>query len=250
MARQDSPRPSPPSPAYLVLAVAMSATCFTGFWFTYFGPMLAGEYPSVSPSVHLHGWSFFLWYLLLPVQSLLVRSRRLALHRTLGGASLGLAAVMIATGLLVVTVQIHRAAGPGGSPFWAMFGPGVLSTLVVFAVFYVLAIRYRRTPVLHRRYMIVASAGGLGAATFRIMGQVSGGARWAVPAGIMVTALFILAGMARDWIREGRVHSAYARGLAFMLVVCGGSLAVSFLGIAGPINAVAGAIGSLLEPLY
>lgn len=228
----------------------MAATCFTGFSFTYFGPMLAGEYPSVSPSVHLHGWSFFLWYLLLPVQSLLVRSRRLALHRTLGGASLGLATVMIATGLIVATVQIHRAEGPDGSPFWSLFGPGVLSTLLVFAVFYGLAIRHRRTPVLHRRYMIVASAGGLGAATFRIIGEIFPGASWAVPAGLLATTLFVIAGMARDTMREGRPHPAYVRGLAFMVVVSGGSLAVSYLGIAGPINAVAGALGSVLEALY
>ena len=27
--------------------------------------MIAGEYPKVSPTVHLHGWTFFAWYLLL-----------------------------------------------------------------------------------------------------------------------------------------------------------------------------------------
>jgi hypothetical protein len=32
---------------------------------TYFGPLFRGAYPEVSPLAHVHGWSFFGWYLLL-----------------------------------------------------------------------------------------------------------------------------------------------------------------------------------------
>lgn len=228
----------------------MTATCFTGFAFTYFGPLLAGTYSPVPPTVHLHGWSFFLWYLLLPAQALLVRFRRLALHRGLGLASVGLAMVMVASGLVVASVQIHRASGPQGSPFWSLFGLGILSTLVVFAVFYGLAIRHRRKPALHRRFMILAGAGGLGAAAFRILGAAFGGGTWTVPGGILVTALFVVAAMIHDRRSEGRVHPAYAWGLGGMLGLSGGALLLPVLGLAGPLNRMVGALGRVLEALY
>jgi hypothetical protein len=53
----------------------MSVTAFWGFSYTYFTPVLAGAYPKVSPAVHVHGWSFFLWFLLL-----LVRHPRLRVY--------------------------------------------------------------------------------------------------------------------------------------------------------------------------
>lgn len=54
---------------YLWIAVAMSVTAFAGFSFTYFEPLFRGEYPRVSPLVHVHGWTFFAWYLLLPAHA-------------------------------------------------------------------------------------------------------------------------------------------------------------------------------------
>jgi hypothetical protein len=52
---------------YLWLCLSTSGIAFFGSSFTYFRPMVAGAYPDVSPVVHLHGWTFFLWYLLLPL---------------------------------------------------------------------------------------------------------------------------------------------------------------------------------------
>ncbi len=40
---------------YVALTLAISATAFIGFTFTYFSPMAAGTYPSVSPAIHIHG---------------------------------------------------------------------------------------------------------------------------------------------------------------------------------------------------
>jgi hypothetical protein len=60
------------SSIYLGLALGMSVTAYWGFAYTYFTAVLAGTYPEVSPAVHVHGWSFFLWFLLLPFQALLI----------------------------------------------------------------------------------------------------------------------------------------------------------------------------------
>lgn len=54
---------------YPALAILISATGFAGFSFTYFGPIIGGSYPAAEFPLHLHGWSFFLWYLLFPLQA-------------------------------------------------------------------------------------------------------------------------------------------------------------------------------------
>jgi hypothetical protein len=204
---------------FVLMALAITATVFLGFWFSYFGPLAAGTYPVTSPVVHLHGWSFFAWYLLLPLQAALIRVRRVRLHRTLGSLSLALALVMFVTGLIVVGVQMQRALSSAGPSFWSAFGPMIFATLVLFAGFYLAAIVLRRQGAYHKRLIVVAGAAGMGAAAFRILGVVFGPVMWIAPAGILMTNLFIVAGMALDLLREGRVHRAYLIGLLVCLGV-------------------------------
>lgn len=85
-----------------------------GCSFTYFGPMLAGDFPNTSPIVHLHGWTFFAWYLLLPFQAGLIAASRLRRHRAIGYGSIALAIGMTVTGLVVIGVQMKLAQQPGG----------------------------------------------------------------------------------------------------------------------------------------
>lgn len=73
--------------------------------------------------VNLHGWAFFLWYGLLPLQAGLISFRRVSVHRVLGKASALLALAMVLTGLVVVGTQMELARQPGGSPFWQFLGP-------------------------------------------------------------------------------------------------------------------------------
>jgi hypothetical protein len=72
---------------YLWIAIAMSVTAFLGFSFTYFRPLYRGEFRHLSKTVHVHGWSFFAWYLLLPAQAALIRARQVKVHRALGISS-------------------------------------------------------------------------------------------------------------------------------------------------------------------
>lgn len=220
-------RPALRDPTYLRLALLMSAMVALGFGYTYFLPMLTGVHQPVSVAVHVHGWSFFLWYALLPVQAWLVLQRRMDLHRTLGGASLALAIVMVATGLLVVGVRVDRAIAGEGSDFWIAFGPAVFSTLLLFAAFYGGALWMRRQPGWHRRLMILASAGGLGAATFRVLMIAFGPQAWIAPVGILLPNLVVLAAMWHDHRTEGRVHPVYRWGLVNSLLLEGFSIAAA-----------------------
>jgi len=199
--------------------VALSATAYAGFWFTYVGPSLLGAYPSVAGAVHLHGWSFFAWYLLLPLQAGLIHSRRVRVHRGLGWCSLGLAAIMTASGTLVLGVQM-AAAGRSPTPtYWSTFGPMIFATLALFIGFYTAAIVRRGDRAAHKRLMLVAGAAGVGAAGFRLMLALFGPVEWATPAGILATNLFIVGGIVHDSRRESRVHPAYWWGLAACVVI-------------------------------
>ena len=236
--------------AFVLLTLAISATVFLGFWFTYFGPVFAGAYPEGSPLVHLHGWSFFSWYLLLPFQAALVRTRRLRLHRTLGYISLALATVMFVTGLTVLSVQVRQALASGGFSFWLAAGPGILATLLLFAGFYTAGLMLRHRAAYHKRLIIVASTAGMGAAVFRILMVTFGQVTWVFPASIVLTNVFIIAGMLFDLVREGRVHRAYLIGLPTCLVV---ELAAYFLTPTPVGSAIAqslGWFGGILGFLY
>jgi hypothetical protein len=181
--------------------------------------MLSGQYPPVSPTVHVHGWSFFAWYLLLPLQATLIQTRNIALHRTLGMASIGLASLMVLTGMVVIGTQVNRSLAPDGNPFWFEFGPGIFSTLVLFVGFYAAAILRRRQREYHKRFIVLASAGGLGAAAFRVLLPLFGFTPWVTPVGILLPNLFVVAAMVHDYRRDGQVHPVYRYGLPITLVL-------------------------------
>lgn len=228
--------PRAPRRTYLGVALGTSATAYWGFTYTYFTPVLAGEYPEVSAAVHLHGWSFFVWYLLFPLQALLVVAGRRRVHITLGVASIALAAMMVFTGVLVASVRIQQglsATEPDAlALFWKEFGQLVMYNLILFAGFYATAIARRDRPGVHKRMMVLASASALPAGIFRIIVGLNGfywlaTPWWVMPAAFFLPALFIVIGMLHDRVAHGRVHRAYLVGLPILLAVHGLGLAIA-----------------------
>lgn len=206
---------------YAALATTISATGFAGFWFTYFGPIIGHTYPPSGAALHVHGWSFFLWYLLFPFQAVLIARRRRLLHMTLGRVSVALVALMTLTGMLVLSVRVEEAMRVGGPPIWLEYGPLILSNLVLFVSFYAaglyMAIKNRLQA--HKRLIIVASAIGLGAGFFRLVFFLSGFHPLSLPTGVLACSVFIVVGAAYDWFTRGSVHPVYWIGLIAMLVV-------------------------------
>ncbi len=78
------------------MTVALAAIIFGGFGISYLQPIASGSLRPMSPVVHVHGIFYFAWIILLVVQSGLVNSRNIALHRTLG--TIG---ISVATGLVI-----------------------------------------------------------------------------------------------------------------------------------------------------
>lgn len=234
------PRPMPEPRThtwfYLGLALAMSVTAYWGFAYTYFIPTLAGKYPEASSAVHLHGWSFFLWFLLLPLQAFLMATGRRYAHVALGGASVALAAVMVFTGILIASVRIDQglsATDPDEfTTFWMSFGQLIMYNMVLFIGFYGTAIARRGQPDVHKRLIILASASVLPAAIFRIIVGLTGffwlaTPGWVLPAAFFLPAVFIVIGMVYDRVAKGSVHRVYLVGLLVLLVVHGLGLTIA-----------------------
>jgi hypothetical protein len=204
------------------LAVLISVAGLSGFWFTYFGPIIGQTYPPAGFPLHLHGWSFFLWLVLFPLQAILIGRRRYALHKMLGRISVLLVVVMTLTGLLVVSVRAAEAAREGEPLVWLLYGPLILSNLFLFVVFYAASIRMALTNRLqaHKRLMIVASGIGVGAGVSRWVMVLSGFHPLSIPIGVLSCSVFLVIGMAYDVVTRRSVHPAYWVGLlAFVFVM-------------------------------
>lgn len=244
------PRTSTRSAAYFWLCLSTSIVAFTGFTITYFGPMIRGQYAPVSPTVHLHGWTFFLWYGLLPLQAALIGARRVSVHRVLGKASVVLALAMIGTGLVVVGAQMEMARQPDGSPFWQFLGPSIFVTLVLFAAFYGLALRFRRQREFHKRLILLASTGALGAAGFRIAGVLVGFGPLAGILGILAPNVIVLAAILVDLKRGDGLHPVFRYGLPVSIALEGGMLLFTPTALSQTVASALAWIGRLSAGLY
>jgi len=204
-----------------VLAAATSATALAGFWFTYFGPIIGGTYPPTGTALHVHGWSFFIWYLLFPIQATLIATQKRTLHRLLGRLSIALVALMTLTGVLVLSVRVDEAMREGQPRIWLMYGPLILSNLLLFVSFYLAALHMAMTNRMqaHKRLIVVASAIGIGAGFFRLILFLSGFHPLSLPAGVLACSLFIFIGVIYDGLAHRTVHPAYLVGLVAMFAV-------------------------------
>jgi hypothetical protein len=73
--------------------------------------------PAYPPIVHVHAVVFVLWLVLFTVQILLIRAKKLSVHKQLGLWLAGLAGLMVILGpATALTVQHHSMADPNGDP--------------------------------------------------------------------------------------------------------------------------------------
>src|SRR5512139_2104150 len=84
------------------LFAAALALAVVGFWPSFFARL-----PDTPLPHHVHGWSATAWMTLPLLQWALIRSGRRRLHRVVGYASLGLAAVVAASGVYVVRMMAY-----------------------------------------------------------------------------------------------------------------------------------------------
>ena len=195
------------------MSVALALTVFAGFSATYYLPIFTGA-PKATLSgrpftwlVHVHAVLFTTWVLLFIVQTALVASRRVAVHRRLGVAGAVLAAVMVIVGTtLAVEAAAHGAAPPGADPLEFLVIP--IFDMVLFTGFVIAAMTLRRDSQTHKRLMLMAYISIMVAAVARLPGVIASGPL----AFFGLTFVFVVIAGTYDFMTRQRVHKAYLWG--------------------------------------
>jgi len=235
---------------YVWMFAACVATAFLGFIPTYWTPMAAGQFRA-NPVVHLHGAFFFGWTLFALTQAVLVPTRHVALHRTMGMVGISYATILTMLGLLAAlnALQVGIAAGYGPAAKAFLIVP--LAIIATFAVLFGLGVANIRRPEVHKRLMLLATISVLNAPVARpllfwvwpVVPPAQPPVWINIPA-CLLSYLLILPALYYDWRTRGRPHVVYLAAvpvlvfLAWVVVPISEtagwmSFAEAFLGLAG-----------------
>ena len=159
----------------------------------------------------VHATVFSFWLLFFMMQSALVRTHNVKLHRTLGwfGAALGtvVAVLGISTAFIMDRFLFLLTHNAGFKTFIAI----QLMDISSFAALFALAIYWRKKPEYHRRLMLLATCVLTSAAFARFPHT---GLTWAY---FCVDALILL-GVLRDLFVNRKVHVVYRYALPALIV--------------------------------
>ncbi|HEV2213718.1 MAG TPA: hypothetical protein VGR64_00430 [Terracidiphilus sp.] len=166
--------------------------------------------PSRPLLLWFHGAVFTGWVAFYILQSALVRTHNVRIHRTLGWFGVALGACMVPLGFTIGVIMarfnkytLHQSDADAFLivPFYDM---------VAFGTFFILAILWRSKPELHRRLLFIATCGLL-AAPFGRFGSLSdSGYFYACLDGV------ILLGVLRDLLVNRRIHKVYLFALPIL----------------------------------
>jgi hypothetical protein len=204
---------------YSSMAIAMALAVFIGFAPTYYmkmfgsAPMVTISQSPFSPLVHLHGALFTGWVLLFIVQTALVATHRVAVHRRLGIAGAILAVGMVIAGLsTAISAAARGSTVPGIDPMSFLAIP--FFDMVLFPAFVGAALWMRKNKEAHKRLMLLAYISIVVAGVARLPGVLPLG-----PLGFFgLTFIFLLAAVIYDLVTRRRVHPVYLWGGGLLVV--------------------------------
>lgn len=207
----------------LLAAIAVAGFAPTFYLRSWFGapPTVAGT-TELTPLAQFHGAVYTSWMVLFIVQTSLIASRRVKVHRRLGIAGAVLAAIMIVVGYLTATAAAGRGtAPPGAEPLSFLAVP--LFDLVLFAVFITAALLRRRDKETHKRLMLLAYISIIAAGVARLPGLLAYGPFMFFG----IAYALALVGVAYDQWSRGRIHRVYYWGIPLLVISVPGRLMLS-----------------------
>lgn len=216
---------------YSGMAIAMAVTVFIGFAPTfylkfYFHAATVTGATSLSQLAQLHGALFTSWVLLFIVQTSLVATHNVAMHRRLGITGVLLAAVMTVVGATTAIKAAARGAAPPGVDSLAFLAIPI-GDMLMFSMFVTSAFLLRRNREAHKRLMLLAYISIIAAAVARLPGVLPLG-----PLGFYGLAIiFLVIAVIYDLGSRHRVHKAYVLGGALLIASVPLRLALSGTGM-------------------
>ena len=200
---------------FLTMVVLLTVAMVVGFAKTYFLP---GVFRAKLPNllIHIHGAVFTCWFLLLLAQSILASAHRVDLHRKLGIAGVAVACLMPPLGILATAEYLVREAAQR----WIVLAAVMpVAELGIFSALAAAAFLTRRKPAYHKRLILLATIGLIGAAVgrmqflpfWRFHGIAAIRLLWAY------TYVFLLPLAAYDLWSTRKLNRATAWGSLFMI---------------------------------
>lgn len=174
----------------------------------------APPYPAI---IHVHGVLFVSWLALLTAQVLLIRSRKLRLHKKLGMAAVVLAPLMVVIGIAtgLTMHKLHLGTPESDTPFLSV----QLLDMVGFGALVAAGISARKSPSAHKRLMLLATLSIADAGFARWLGSdlhFGDGISFFYVELFLPTAALILGVGVYDFITRRRVHPAWVAGAAWI----------------------------------
>jgi hypothetical protein len=194
------------------------------FWKPYFSHLTS----VTEPYVHVHVCFVALWMTALIGQPLLIRARRLDLHRVIGRISFVLAPLVVVSAMLLAHSRFRRMDDATlARSLFTLYLP-FMST-AAFAASYGLAIAFRRQWAAHAAFMLGTGFALVDPIVVRLIFfyTSAGEVHWiydVIGIGVVGTVLAVLFVVSRDVPR--------ARGALFTLLVLFGSLSAGWFTLA------------------
>lgn len=137
-----------------------------GFWKTYI--VLFPSFKGFGYTHHIHGLLMMMWIFMLIVQPLLIRAKKLSLHRAIGKASYMVVPLLLLSIFMVDKISYYKMLPV--APQQAIAGIALnIPALFVFAVLYGLAIWKKKKSRIHMRYMLGTSLLMIGPGLGRVL---------------------------------------------------------------------------------
>ena len=200
--------------SYFILALIITTVVVAGFGQTINARLL--HPPSPRPSIiYFHAVVFMGWVILFVLQTALIATDNVKLHRKLGmlGFALGITVPIMGVATTIVNMRFSKLTSRlDPAPFLAIS----LNDMIAFSILFGLAIYWRKKSDWHRRLMFIATCTLTSAAVLRLLLPTSleSPIKWSY---VGVDALILL-GLARDWIVNKRIHPVYLYSLPAVLL--------------------------------
>jgi hypothetical protein len=207
---------------YAWACVAAFVVVFAGFARTYYLRFLFGR-PPLPWLLHLHGALMTSWFVLFFVQTRLIASHRIHLHRRLGVFGAMLAGLMVIVGAAVAlrdTARDMHRPHVGGPPPLMVMG-FFFAVLLVFATLVGAALLLRRRRDYHKRLMLLSCLSMVGPGLTRIPFTQVPAVAFLKSGGLFglfgLDLLLVYACIAWDTWRHRRLHPAFVGGALLMI---------------------------------
>ena len=192
---------------FVTTAATLAAVVAIGFAKTFFIPLVRGEF-SAAPVYYIHAALFFTWVVLFVLQTVWIRNRRFAWHRTTGWCAAAIVVPMAISLVGVGVATVYRDLDRYGESAVSEI-VGTVTAAVFFVALVAAGIGYRRKPDIHRRLMLIATVSITWVAFFRLRRYAPWVPYPEVTLGLVLANLPIAVAMLYDRVARGHIPRVY-----------------------------------------